>query len=306
MLNFRLMKYIFLLLISFLVFFSSIDLAFAQENPPLARWELSPTETKLIFADGREARLILGVRKKHHVVSKAVVKENICFPEDLPKNCSWAYELGSYDLSFVWSKHPDAGKLNEVVSIHVFNRKSKLQSTIDDFSIETFLNGHVGLTQNSPVLTCDSDAWLQNFPKTPSQNFLIPTWAYEIMATNPISKKNENLTFFQANDLELKAIGQNSWQIVVSPDANQMDRFIPVTDPTAVYYNSGARQCSIQIRLEKAIINTVSIANSQPVEKTYSFPLPRSIPKNLLGREVFFLVTYLTRPTNESSTVQVE
>jgi len=311
------MKYILLILLAALIFFSTVDTAFAQAtpaasapqpttNPPMAKWELTPTETKLIFADGREASLILEVRKKYKATSKAVVKENICFPDLLPKSCSWTYEVGSYDISFIWSKHPDASKLKKVVVVKFYESPNKLHMTLNDASL-----GNIGTidslaSKTGPILTCDSGDWLEKFPKTPSQNILVAAWGFESMQQNSISKKNENMTIFQVNDIELKPIGRNSWQVVVPKDADDIDRLIPVTDPNTIYYENGQQQCSIQVRLEKSIIGALGIADQQPIEKTYSLPLPKSIPKNLATREVFRSVQYLTRTTYVSSKVSVE
>tara|TARA_B110001454_G_C12723312_1_gene436643 strand:+ start:59030 stop:59965 length:936 start_codon:yes stop_codon:yes gene_type:complete len=311
------MKYLLLFLLAALIFFSNVDTAYAQAapaasapvpatKPPLAKWELSPTETKLIFADGREASLIIGVRKKYQAVSKAVVKENICFPDVLPQNCSWTYEVGSYDIRFVWSKHPDVSKLKQVVIVNVYNNKTKLMMTLNDASISGLATVDAIVSKKGPILKCDSDAWLLNLPKTPSQNILVSAWGFETMRQNSISKKNENQTSFQVNDVELKSVGTNSWQVVVPEGAEDVDRLIPVTDPNTIYYENNQRQCSIQVRLEKSIIGALGIADQQPIEKTYSLPLPKSIPKNLINREVFSGVKYLTRETYTSYMVTVE
>ncbi len=311
------MKYILFFLLAALIFFFNLDTALAQAapaasapqpttNPPLAKWELTPTETKLIFADGREASMILEVRKKYKAVSKAVVKENICFPDLLPKSCSWTYEIGSYDISFVWSKHPDSSKLKKVVDVKVFGSSSKLHMTIGDVSLANLGTVDSLAAKTTPILTCDSSDWLEKLPKASSQNILVPAWGFELMTPNSISKKNENMTFFQANDIELKPIGRNSWQVVVTNEADDLDRLIPVTDPNTIYYNNGQQQCSIQVRLEKSIVTAVNLASQQPIEKTYSLPLPKTIPKSLATRDVFRSVQYLTRTTYESSKVSAE
>ena len=114
------------------------------------------------------------------------------------------------------------------------------------------------------------------------------------------------MTSFQANDIELKPIGQNSWKVVVPSDSDDIDKLIPVTDPNTIYYNNDLRQCSIQIRLEKSIIGALRIADQQPIEKTYSLPLPKSIQKSLATRDVFRTVQNLTRTTYVSSKVSAE
>ena len=150
------MKYVYIIFAAFVFVFFDVEMAWAQTPvvpqanvKPLAKWVFSATETKLVFDDGREASLQMAVRKKVVVRTKAQFIENSCFPDLLPKDCYWDYEIGAYDLSFVWSKNPDAIKINQVLSVEAYGSKSKLLTTINDLSTTNFFQGSQKL---NPIL----------------------------------------------------------------------------------------------------------------------------------------------------------
>ncbi|MBL7545027.1 MAG: hypothetical protein JNL11_14515 [Bdellovibrionaceae bacterium] len=294
------MKHLFFILFAVLVVCFLHETAWAQasenkNDPPIAKWLLSDTETKLTFDDGREASLILQVKKKVKHETKAIIIENSCFPELLPQNCKWNYEFGAYTLSFVWSKHPDASKLKTVLKVERYQRKERLSLDFTDADINGIEKPMGGVTKKAPVLECDNDNWTSNLPKTATKNILVPAWAAEFNSENRITGKNENLSVFQSDNLELKPIGKNKWEAMAPEGTHEFTRLIPMVDPNTAYYQKDQNQCSLQFRIEKSLVGVITAAGSQPVEQTYSYPLGRGISKSIRSNPLFFYLNTITR-----------
>ena len=272
--------------------------SFAQStisNLPLAKWFITPTETKLIFMDGREASLNLEIRKKVKIQSKAVIVENTCYPDLIPNDCTLNYELGSYELSFIWTKHPDISKINQVVSLKIQDGKINLSTTLSEFNSFNFPIANEYKSSSEHVLNCKSNEWIQKLPQNEDNNYLIYAWGAEFMSNNSITGKTENATVAQSNQIELVPIDSNTWKYKFSSVNIGIDYLVPLVDPNIIYYESNNRQCAIKIKLEKDIRQSLYSSITQPIIKKIPFSLSGSVSKFIIFETVIsYVKTYIT------------
>lgn len=195
--------------------------AFGQPTKPTQKpVKMEKTEQNYVmkFTDGREAQVFyqLGSQVVGSIDMRQI--ENTCEPQRQLVRCQMDFDLRPYKISLLWTKHPDATKLNKVVIA-----STKIGESFIDQPVEGSVNTlswffmHTSKAQNhlnlrNDRIRCDNFNWLMQTESAPETVF-IQSWGAEAMIVNEETKISENLTFLGAKGLTLRKTNDNLYYV---------------------------------------------------------------------------------------------
>lgn len=164
----------------------------------------------LDIKDGRVAAITQTIGKTVRTFVGLRQIENTCDYDQILSNCRLQVDLATRTFKVEWVKHPDAGKIGQVVTTYYPNSdgtrvgESKL---IDESGFVTWYETLTDTTYSGKFkpdqLICDNFAWAKDIPVL-NARMKIDAWATEAMFETNETRMNENQSVSAAYDVILK------------------------------------------------------------------------------------------------------
>jgi hypothetical protein len=242
--------------------------AYAQTATVNNKYNLVDTPEGTIamaFEDGREAQLLtVGSGILTYPVDMKMT-ENLCHPEFAKPDCRIILRLESTRIRVIWTKHPDASKIGQIVK-YVSSAGSAANTIFEDFGIIQ------DEEKNPSLLICDDYRWMTGkTEKAIPRNNLILSWGTETNFTNGETNQNENLTFSGAFNMEMNALFGQMYQMKSKQYISFSESNLALVSggpSTLVIRNSKTQDlCQIQFNTDLTLARSASDRSEEQLKK---------------------------------------
>lgn len=246
------------------------------------------------FADGREAVLKVSSVDSEVVSTQFKITDNTCSDRQ-NMTCAYKFALRRYFAAMVWTKHPDASRVGQIVKRGAEYPGQPTMTSFDPLSADYVLVAGLDFSATKTDLgrglpaheiQCDDFSWLPGASKEAPNRLHLSRWDGENNEPNPETGTNENRTNGGAFGLDLMRVDAKTLRVTkvsaLSGGAVNLDILTLAPTGSLTMLSSDGEICQTGIS-SKGVTEILPIYNKLEAKR----PDPASEKPYILGSNGF-------------------